>query len=245
MYNYAVQTTPMKTSFHNAAWRLNPAEIIASTQPPLPGFAVPDYVDAFYATLKSHQEALGRNVSGGFMHGGGIPDIARGKRPKDIDMYVCIPELAAALKKACVKPSEDDRLSLFGRTDRIEMAMGSGFPLIILEDLPSPQNNPLFGDYFEVEGYFHRADGGHHVYDLRVGSEPLKMEKFLSWVHAPVMAVAASLEEDGGFAYHKDMPDHHARRIMRIAGTPPDVLKRKAQRKGMTIEEAPLPPPPL
>ena len=187
---------------------------------------------------------MGRSVGGAFMHGGAIPDIANGRRPKDIDIYVCIPQLTDALKKAYVKPDETDPLSLFGRTDRVEMAMGNSFPLIILEDLPRPQNNPLFGDYFEMEGYFHRADGSHHVYDLRVGSQPLEMQKFLSWVHAPVMAVAASLEEDGGFAYHKDMPDHHARGIMRIAGTAPDVLKRKAQRKGMTIEEAPLPPPP-
>ena len=223
----------MREGFQKAAWRLDPQLMVTSHTSPVENFVLPEFIKAFFNDLKAQRARKGEVVQQALLYGGSIGDIHKGRRPRDYDFNIVIPDMIANLKIAMALPSDAHR-SHRDRDEDIEAAIGYDFPAAVIDGIPSIKYHPLFGEYIELPASYHGARDLCTM-DIRIVSEQVEPRAFLSYLHAPVMAVAVSLEEPRTYTYHRDYADHLERNIMEVAEPVPMRLIQKAERKGMTI----------
>jgi hypothetical protein len=223
----------MREGFQKAAWRLDPQLMVTSQTSPVANFVLPAFIEVFFNDLKAQRARKGEVIQEALLYGGSIGDIHKGRRPRDYDFNMVIPDMIANLKKALAPPANEHR-SYKDRDEDIEIAIGYDFPASLIDGLPSIKYHPLFGEYIELPVCYHGTPELCTM-DIRIVSERVEPTAFLSYLHAPVMAVAVSLEEPRTFTYHRDYADHLERNIMEVADPVPDRLVTKVARKGMTL----------
>lgn len=222
----------IKDGFQKVAWRLDPALIVTGGQSPLSNFFMPAAARNFYHDLKEQRARRGEEIEQAFLYGGSIGDIHKGIRPKDYDLNLTIPKMIERLK-AAQHPTQGMR-SYKDMEEDVEIAIGYDFPGAIIDGLPNIKNHALFGDYIEIPVNYY-GSSELTTMDVRIVSNRVDPVSFISYFHAPIMAIAVSMEEPQTFTYHSDYADHLDRNIMQVDGPVPMRLAHKAQRKGMTL----------
>ena len=221
----------MNNHFRRATRRLAPEDILTSSSPPFEGFVLPPVINSLYTDISRQQENVGHKVEGGFAFGGLFYDVHRGKKPKDMDVYIAIPQLLTNI---------EDRLAQ-GRSSYREMEecdediaryFGYDFPIHLHQIEMSPVKADLFGSYITAQTIYEK-DGQSSVFDIIIGKNPVALKDFLPYTHS-IMAVGASLGENTEYAFHKDYVECVSQKIL-CCDNPTRSTIEKAQTKGWTI----------
>jgi hypothetical protein len=221
----------MQTVFKKATRHLAPEDIVTGAFPPFGSFTPASFLSRFYRHLSDYQAGQNAPVEGGFVYGGVFADIAKGRTPRDYDIYIAAPGMVDAMRRYL---QEDNAGYDLNEGEWAAHTFGYDFPVSPLGEVFRLNHADMFGDYFEFNGIYEGEDG--FLADLKIGSRLPSLPEFLSHCDAPVMAAAMMLgDEPPQFAYHRDFADHTNRNLLCIDRPEHPVLIEKARRKGMTI----------
>lgn len=226
----------MQVDFKNAIQHQRPDDIIKGNSFLFFDLALPEFVKDLYQDIIQSQKSRQVDIEGGFAFGGMFSDKALGLEPKDYDIYLCSPKWVDFVKRY---QRECEQACGFKESrelaeERDGWIIGYNFPLTLISDNFKILYSDPFGEYIEFNGTYTDQAGKIRLIDIKVGSKPIEPQDFMTFVPAPVMAVAASLSSDG-VAYHRDFEDHVRRKIMCTTNPHSPSLIEKAERKGLTV----------
>lgn len=218
--------------FKRATRHLAQEDILSSSAPPFPGFTLPPIINTLYNDIVAQQAARGHEVAGGFAFGGLFNDINNGKRPKDLDVYIAIPKLLTRIEDRVAEgwSSYSDKEEC---EDDINAMIGYDFPLNLHLFDTQPVKADLFGSYIVAQALYEK-DKEHGMFDIIIGKEPVRLNEFLAFTSAPIMAVGATLGKELEYSHHKDYADHAANNIL-CSDNPSRSNLAKAEAKGWTV----------
>ncbi|HPD82370.1 MAG: hypothetical protein R3D88_02215 [Alphaproteobacteria bacterium] len=226
--------------FKDVVQRLRPEDIVLWNESPFEDVKVPEFLFTFFEKLKSQQAERGRagiELKEAFLYGGALGDLACNNTPKDYDIYIHSPDWVEQIKKYTKAREEAVGFKEVRELSEEEEAWTIGYncPIKLAETTPIKiKQTSALGEYFEFSGYF---DG--RVIDIKVGSKPIQLEDFLTYVSAPILAFGAQIDDPNNITYvfHKEGPWHLVNKIM-VTSSPdhPDLVE-KADRKGWKIAQ--------
>lgn len=222
----------MNNHFKRATCHLAPEDIRTSDLPPFENFALPPIVNLLYQDIVTQQKSRGHDVAGGLVFGGMFYDVHIGKRPKDIDMYVAIPDLLKNIEDRMAQGRSSYR-EMEECDEDIASYFGYDFPIHLHQIDMSPVKVDLFGSYVVAQAIYEK-NGDTGLFDIIIGKEPVALQDLLPHFHAPVMAVGATLGDDTTYAFHKDYVECATNKIL-SCDNPSRVMLEKAQTKGWTV----------
>lgn len=202
----------------------NKDDIYSGPVPPNPMSVAPDFIVGFIDNLVASAGEKAHVVDQAVLFGGSLLDAAMFRLPKDYDIYVCAPSLAAMALNAENKSDLADMLKPY-------------FSGIQDETIQSPREHGLYGQSFGFNTMIYiPEEGDFAIVDIAIGSKPIDPARLSLGTSAPVLSAVATLyPEAGTYSYHKDFAADVEARVMRTHSPQAPELQEKAMRKRMTI----------
>lgn len=225
----------MQTVFKRATRHLASEDIVSSGFAPFGSFQAAPFLSRFYHHLSDYQATQSAPIEGGFVYGGVFADMAKGRTPRDYDIYIAAPGMVAGMRRYLETDNRDYDLN---EGEWAAHIFGYDFPVSPLGEVFRLNHADMFGDYFEFNGIYDGIYEGEDGFlaDLKIGTHLPSLPDFLSHCDAPIMAAAMSLgTQTPEFAYHRDFTDHTNRNILCTDRPDHPTLIEKARRKGLTI----------